>query len=105
MVRIAVEGCCHGELDAIYDTIVELNAELAKRGEEPVSLLVCCGDFPAVRNEDDLECMACPRKYRQLGDFHRYYTGERRAPVPTLFIGGNHEASNYMQVRQQRGET
>lgn len=27
----------------------------------------------------------------------RYYSGERVAPVLTIFIGGNHEASNYMQ--------
>ena len=25
-----------------------------------------------------------------------YYTGEKIAPVPTIFIGGNHEASNYL---------
>ena len=24
-----------------------------------------------------------------------YYTGEKRAPVLTIVIGGNHEASNY----------
>lgn len=27
----------------------------------------------------------------------RYYSGEKKAPVLTLFIGGNHEASNYLQ--------
>lgn len=27
----------------------------------------------------------------------RYYSGEKRAPILTLFIGGNHEASNYLQ--------
>ena len=26
----------------------------------------------------------------------RYYTGERVAPVLTIVIGGNHEASNYL---------
>lgn len=39
--------------------------------------------------------MSVPRKYRQLGDFHLYYSGKKRAPVLTLIIGGNHEASNY----------
>lgn len=39
--------------------------------------------------------MSVPRKYRQLGDFHLYYSGKKRAPVLTLVIGGNHEASNY----------
>ncbi|KAL2285406.1 hypothetical protein FJTKL_08319 [Diaporthe vaccinii] len=39
--------------------------------------------------------MSVPRKYRQMGDFHLYYSGKKRAPVLTLVIGGNHEASNY----------
>lgn len=36
-----------------------------------------------------------PEKYRQMGEFHRYYSGERLAPYLTVIIGGNHEASNY----------
>lgn len=39
--------------------------------------------------------MAIPSKYRSMGDFHEYYSGEKKAPVLTLVIGGNHEASNY----------
>jgi lariat debranching enzyme len=31
-----------------------------------------------------------------MGDFHRYYSGETQAPVLTIVIGGNHEASNYL---------
>ena len=31
-----------------------------------------------------------------MGDFHEYYSGARRAPYLTIFIGGNHEASNYL---------
>lgn len=27
----------------------------------------------------------------------RYYIGEKIAPILTIFIGGNHEASNYLQ--------
>ena len=40
--------------------------------------------------------MAVPEKYRHLGDFAAYYNGTKRAPVLTVFIGGNHEASNYL---------
>ncbi len=29
--------------------------------------------------------------------FHKYYNGEKVASVLTLFVGGNHEASNYLQ--------
>ena len=31
-----------------------------------------------------------------MGDFHEYYSGARVAPYLTIFIGGNHEASNYL---------
>ena len=27
----------------------------------------------------------------------QYYSGEKVAPVLTIFVGGNHEASNYLQ--------
>ena len=91
-MRIAVEGCCHGELDKIYAAL----AHLEKVENVKVDLLICCGDFQAVRDARDLECMSVPDKYKTLGTFHRYFRGERRAPVPTLFIGGNHEASNYL---------
>ncbi len=39
--------------------------------------------------------MSTPAKYRKMGDFHQYYSGEKQAPVLTLVVGGNHEASNY----------
>lgn len=34
---------------------------------------------------DDLECMACPPKYRHIATFHKYYSGQVQAPYPTLF--------------------
>lgn len=40
--------------------------------------------------------MSVPVKYREIGDFHEYYSGKRVAPYLTLFIGGNHEASSYL---------
>lgn len=91
-MKIAVEGCCHGELDKIYATMKHLER---KEGVK-IDLLICCGDFQAVRNLDDLECMSVPDKYKALGTFYKYYSGEVLAPYPTLFIGGNHEASNYL---------
>lgn len=35
-------------------------------------------------------------KFRALGEFYEYYSGEKQAPIPTIFIGGNHEASNHL---------
>ncbi|XP_052190135.1 lariat debranching enzyme isoform X2 [Diospyros lotus] len=31
-----------------------------------------------------------------MNSFWKYYSGEKVAPVPTVFIGGNHEASNHL---------
>jgi hypothetical protein len=39
----------------------------------------------AVRNLDDLECMAVPDKFKQIMTFYKYYSGEKQAPYPTLF--------------------
>ena len=91
-MKIAVEGCCHGELDKIYETLEHLE----KKENVKVDLLLCCGDFQAVRNESDLCCMAVPPKYRHMETFYKYYSGEKKAPVLTIFIGGNHEASNHL---------
>jgi len=86
-LRVAVVGCSHGELDRIYDAVAGQN----------VDLLICCGDFQAVRNEMDLACLQCPNKYKRMNAFYKYHKGEKKAPVLTVFIGGNHEASNYLQ--------
>ena len=58
---------------------------LELRDGRKIDLLLCCGDFEAVRNLDDLECMACPPKYRYIGTFYKYYSGEKVAPYPTIF--------------------
>ncbi|TRY91834.1 hypothetical protein DNTS_027189 [Danionella cerebrum] len=92
-MKVAVEGCCHGELDKIYESI----SYLENKDGVKVDLLLCCGDFQAVRNEGDMKCMAVPAKYRQMQTFYKYYSGEKKAPVLTIFIGGNHEASNHLQ--------
>ncbi|PWN53583.1 hypothetical protein IE53DRAFT_309976 [Violaceomyces palustris] len=91
-MRIAVEGCSHGELDAIYASVQRAEREANFK----VDLLLLCGDFQALRNMSDLDCIAVPDKFKQIGGFQRYYSGEKIAPVLTLVIGGNHEASNYM---------
>lgn len=43
-----------------------------------------------------MACMSVPAKYKEIGDFHEYYSGKRTAPYLTIFIGGNHEASNHL---------
>ncbi|KAI5804140.1 lariat debranching enzyme, C-terminal domain-containing protein [Peziza echinospora] len=91
-LRVAIQGCGHGALNAIYNSV-----ELASQKHNThVDLLIICGDFQAVRNAQDLHTMSVPEKYRELADFHEYYSGARVAPIPTLFIGGNHEAAGYL---------
>ncbi|XP_023934197.1 lariat debranching enzyme [Bicyclus anynana] len=92
-MKIAVEGCAHGELDKIYECIETLQ----ERECIKIDLLICCGDFQSVRNNEDLRAMAVPEKYQHICTFYKYYSGEKLAPVLTIFIGGNHEASNYLQ--------
>ena len=91
-IHVAIEGCCHGELDAIYASVLETQ----RRNGITIDLLLICGDFQACRNEQDLNCMAVPQKYRTMASFYKYYSGEAQAPMLTIFVGGNHEASNHL---------
>lgn len=90
-VRLAVEGCGHGTLHAIYASVEEA---CKHKGWPGVDLLIIGGDFQSVRNAYDLNCVSMPAKYRSMCDFHEYYSGQRKAPYLTVFVGGNHEASN-----------
>lgn len=91
-LRVAVEGCCHGALNNIYELL-----------ETAVDVLLICGDFQAIRNYADTSTISVPAKYKRLGDFCKYYSGEKIAPVLTVFIGGNHECSSYLRELQYGG--
>ena len=54
-----------------------------------------------MRFKSDLECMAVPVKFRKLGTFYRYYTGEKVAPVPTIFIGGVFPLISYLKCTKK----
>lgn len=91
-MKIAIEGCMHGDLDDVYKTLQHLE----KAQNTKIDLLLCCGDFQAVRNKNDLKSLAVPDKFLSMKTFWKYYSGLEVAPYPTIFIGGNHEASNYL---------
>lgn len=38
-----------------------------------MDLLLICGDFQALRSEDDYESLAVPSKYRSMESFYKYY--------------------------------
>jgi len=69
---------------------------LERKQNTKIDLVICCGDFQAVRNMTDLNSLSCPPKYRRINTFYKYYSGEKTAPVLTILIGGNHEASNHL---------
>jgi hypothetical protein len=98
-LTVAVNGCSHGELDVIYETLQHIEATQGVRCD----LLLCCGDFEAIRDHVDLSCMNVPPKYRKMGSFASYLDGTRTAPVLTVFVGGNHEASNHLLERYHGG--
>ena len=83
----------HGTLNSIYASV---NASCAQRGWKGVDLVIIGGDFQATRNAADLTLMSVPIKYRAMGDFHAYYSGMRKAPYLTIFVGGNHEAASHL---------
>ena len=90
-INVAVVGCTHGELTSIYTTLAHIHHTQSL----PIHLLLCCGDFQATRTALDLSTLSCPPKYRRLSSFARWWRGEEgRVPVLTVYIGGNHEASN-----------
>lgn len=65
---VAVEGCCHGELDKIYEVL----SYTEQQNNIKVDLLLICGDFQAVRNKSDLNTMAVPLKYQKMNTFYKY---------------------------------
>ncbi|CAG8499496.1 7428_t:CDS:10 [Scutellospora calospora] len=91
-MKIAIEGCCHNQLELIYKTIDYIE----KKKQIKIDLLLICGDVETIRNKSDLDSTSMPDQYKEMGTFYKYYSGELKAPIPTIFIGGNHEASNYL---------
>ncbi|KAK6056302.1 hypothetical protein COOONC_06196 [Cooperia oncophora] len=91
------------------DKIYEVLAEIEKEKGYKFDLLICCGDYQVLfayqpvelvstrrRNYGDLHHMHVSEKYRSLQTFYKYYSGEKEAPILTIFVGGNHEASGYL---------
>lgn len=66
-MKIAVEGCAHGDLDNIYASIKSVEEKYGTK----IDLLMCCGDFQSSRNEEDLRCMAVPSKYYNMCSFYK----------------------------------
>ena len=98
-LNIIITGCIHGSMDKMYKDIQDYEKEHKKK----IDLILCTGDFECMRNEYDLKFLSCPEKYREMGNFHEYYNSKKIAPYLTIFIGGNHEASNYLEENYYGG--
>ncbi|HMZ79808.1 MAG TPA: metallophosphoesterase [Acidobacteriota bacterium] len=85
-------GDVHGEM---HRMVALLSGVEKKRGIQ-LEFVLQVGDFEPHRDEQDLQTMAAPSKYRDLGDFHHYHQGWRSFPWPIYFIGGNHEPYGYL---------
>eukprot|EP00796_Vickermania_ingenoplastis_P011093 gene11093-7720_t len=104
--HVAIQGCCHGELNKIYDGCRAHEANTGRR----IDFLICCGDFQSMRFPKDLQSMAAPQKYLRVGDFHEYWSPDplhqppmRTAPYLTIFVGGNHESSDWLAEESYGG--
>ena len=91
---IAIFGDVHGHQDAM----VQAALRWQEQHQASIDLILCVGDFQAMRDETDMRAMACPAKYQQMGDYPAYHTGEKSFPAEMLFIGGNHEAYNWLET-------
>lgn len=93
-MKVAIFGCLHGRLDKMFQSVESYENE----NNTTIDFILVCGDCQTIRHRDDLKCLAVPVKYQQTGDFPEYYSGEKKVPKLTIFIGGNHEASNYLMT-------
>lgn len=96
-MRIAVYGDIHGHWLDLQESVSRLHAR------SPLDLVLQCGDAQPFRDEADLEYMNCPKKYRELGDFWAFHSGETQFPVPLIFIGGNHEPWLFLDGHRDGG--
>ncbi|KAF6778885.1 hypothetical protein AHF37_01832 [Paragonimus kellicotti] len=93
MAKTCAVECLHSELDRVCSNV----AATEYVGKFKTDLILFCGDIQSLRNSNDLAGMSVPANYHALCDFWRYYVEERWVPIPTLFIGRNHEARGYSQ--------
>lgn len=93
-MRIAIFGDLHGHWTDFRKEIVRLDRQA------PLDLVLQVGDAMPIRDALDLSYTPVPAKHRKLGTFAQL---KGPWPVPTLFIGGNHEPWNRLEAMPQGG--
>lgn len=79
MLRVAFVGDLHGKIDLMF----------AKLQPHSPDVVIQVGDFGTYVDPQRMD--KATRKHGGLGDFPDYYNGNKRFPIPTFFIKGNHE--------------
>lgn len=88
---------CAGDVHGRHRELVALLRDAEARLGRPVDFVLQAGDFEPIRHAEDLQTMAAPARYRQLGDFPAVWAGELALPRPVYFIGGNHEPVGFLK--------
>lgn len=74
MVKVLFAGDVGGKVEALFKRVAAVNSS-----NGPFDMLLCTGGFFAGSGPDDDE---------YSGELLPYITGEKKAPVPTYFVGG-----------------
>ena len=90
---IAIIGDVHGH----HDLMVEAIGRRQEQTGHYIDFIICVGDFQSMRDETDMRAMACPARYQQVGEYPAYHRGEKQFPAEVVFVGGNHEAYNWLE--------
>jgi predicted phosphodiesterase len=88
---LCAAGDIHGALDRLYDDVRAFEASLGARFDH----LLHVGDFGIW--PDPARVDRATRNHEGAGDFPRWIGERRAAPVPTLFIKGNHEDFDWLE--------
>lgn len=92
-----------GDVHGHFGTMVRLLQTVERKLGINLGFVLQVGDLEPVRDETDLETVACPEKYRHIGDFPQVVAGVIPIPWPTYFIGGNHEPHRFLEAMPDGG--
>lgn len=92
-----------GDVHGHFGTMTRLLRTVERKLGSNLGFVLQVGDFEPVRDEGDLATVACPSKYRHMGDFPKVVAGVTPIPWPTYFIGGNHEPHRLLEALPDGG--
>lgn len=97
-VNFAIFGDVHGQQHKMYQIASEWSAENGKN----IDAILQVGDFETIIHPDDSRFFdGLPGK--AISDISEYVQEGKQVPVPTYFIGGNHEAWSVLKPYNNGG--